>query len=319
MVALRSDVRLAVTLALLVPVWFMGQFYVPGIPPLILLGVALVLAFQPSILTVRRCAAVVLGGAVGVAITLAYFDPVFRAFSDSVYPGSRWTLGGALPIWQSISQLIPGTTSEGFEHVVGANICAIAVVSSWFPLAAICMVRWKAAVKSARGAIWRSVEFRPIVVMSSLAIGLTTWQLTIIGAPMSYMFGLGLSTEQRALFAAGAPLVIAAAWAIERLPIVVSLPRVAAFVSVVLTAWLVTSVRVFDSNFEPRDELIVVLPFVTLGVVAAVTRVRAHELEMAGLGHDRRVSPESSMALLQPSAEHHSDLREAEHNRYAKP
>ena len=139
-VALRSDVRLAVTLALLVPVWFMGQFYVPGIPPLILLGVALVLAFQPSILTVRRCAAVVLGGAVGVAITLAYFDPVFRAFSDSVYPGSRWTLGGALPIWQSISQLIPGTTSEGFEHVVGANICAIAVVSSWFPLAAICMV-----------------------------------------------------------------------------------------------------------------------------------------------------------------------------------
>ena len=68
----------------------------------------------------------------------------------------------------------------------------IAVVSSWLPLAAICIVRWKAAVNRARGGIWRSVELRPIVVMSTLAIAFAIWQMTIIAAPMSYVFGLGL-------------------------------------------------------------------------------------------------------------------------------
>ena len=272
--AVRSHVALAAILALVVPVWFIGQFYVPGIPPLVLLGLGLLLAFRPATLTLRRCAAIAAGGAAGGAITLAYFHPVFRAFSDSVYPGSRWTLGGALPAWQSASQLFPGITSEGYREVVGENICVIAVVSSWLPLAAICVVRWGAAFSGAGGKIWRSNELRPIVVMTGLALGFAVWQLTILGAPMSYVFGLGFSTEQRVLFAAGAPLVIAAAWALQRLPIEVSVVRVAAFAMTVVAAWAIASIQLFESSFVLRDELIVVLPFAGIGVVAAAKRLR---------------------------------------------
>jgi hypothetical protein len=90
---------------------------------------------------------------------------------------------------------------------------------------------------------------------------------------MSYVLGFGLSTERRALFAAGVPLVIAAAWAIERLPIVVSISRLAALSALVVSAWAVTSIGLFESTFELRDELIVILPILVLGVVTVATRL----------------------------------------------
>ena len=94
LLCIRSKVRLAIALALLIPVWWVSMFYPPGIPPLVFLAVAICLAFRTDVFAWRRLTSALAGSAVGAAITLAYFAPVFRAYSESVYPGSRWVTGG---------------------------------------------------------------------------------------------------------------------------------------------------------------------------------------------------------------------------------
>ena len=53
--------RIAVALSVLVPVWWMGMFYLPALPPLFFLALALCLAFRPDVFAWRRLAGVFAG------------------------------------------------------------------------------------------------------------------------------------------------------------------------------------------------------------------------------------------------------------------
>ena len=121
-VRIRSPIRIAFALAVLIPVWSISMFYLPAIPPLFFLALALCLAFRPEVFAMRRLAGVLGGLVVGVAIALAYFAPVFRAYANSVYPGHRWARGGGLSVWQVASQFLPGTTTEHYANLIAANI-----------------------------------------------------------------------------------------------------------------------------------------------------------------------------------------------------
>lgn len=273
-VGVKSSIRTVAALALLIPVWWISFFYVPGIPPLLFLGIVLCVAFHPEILTWRRITAVLGGGAVGVGITLLYFRPILSAYANSVFPGQRWVEGGALPDWLAASQFLPGTTTEGYTNLIGSNISEVSTVASWLPVLALCTID----VGAVRSGWSRNVALRrDLRRIGTLAIGwgvLTLWQVASLAGPLSYAFGFGLSPEQRTLFGSGAFLVIAAGYAIERLPIRLTARRLGFFSLVVVCGWLAASVQLQPSNvLVPRDELIVLVPIIALFPFLLVTPV----------------------------------------------
>lgn len=234
-------------LALLVPAWLMSLFYLPGFPPLLFLTVALCLAFRPEVFEKRRLASAIAGAGAGIALTLVYFGPVLRAYADSEYPGGRWTEGGAMPVWQVASQFLPASTTEIYEFFVAANLPEATTVSSWLPILAVCLVdhrfvRWRYGSDSALRR-----DLRRIATLVLMWIVITLWQILPL-VPLSYVFGFGFSPEARTLFASGALLLIAAAYAIDRLPLRVTRLRLAVFAVVVSAPG---SLHRFNSSRRP--------------------------------------------------------------------
>lgn len=265
LVRTRSPIRLALGLSILVPVWWLGTFYLPAIPPLAFLGVALCLSFRPDVFGWRRLAGSAAGLLVGAVITFVYFAPVLRAYTDSVYPGRRWASGGGLPGWQVASQFLPGTTTEGYTNLITANISEAATVASWLTILTLCVVdvpqiqRRFGAESDLRG------DLRRLGVLLGMWALITLWQLVPL-VPLSYVFGLGFSLEARTLFASGALLVIAAAYAVDRLPLRLTPLRLAAFSATVILAWLLASLDLQPTNaLVLRDELLVL--FLVAGIV----------------------------------------------------
>ena len=265
LVRIQSPRRLALALSLLVPVWLLGMFYLPALPPLFFLGLALCLAFRPEIFSRRRLAGALVGVTVGLVITFAYFAPVFRAYADSVYPGHRWATGGELPVWQVASQFLPATTTEHFTNLIAANICEAATVASWLAVLALCVVDVGQIRRRYRSDPELRRDLRRLAVLVAMWALITLWQLVPL-APLSYLFGLGLSPEARTLFASGALLVVAAAYAVDRFPLRITPLRLAAFIAVVAASWLLAS---FD--LQPTNELVVRDELLVLFLVAGIT------------------------------------------------
>jgi hypothetical protein len=283
LVRIRSPLRLAVVLAVLVPMWFISMLFVPAFPPLLFLALALCLAFRPEVFAPRRLAGALAGATVGAAIALAYFAPVFRAYADSVYPGHRWTSGGALPVWQAASQLLPATTTEGYTNLVASNICEAATVASWLPLLTLCVVdigqirRRYGSDSSMRG------DLRRLGVLGLMWGVITLWQLVPV-PPLSYLLGLGFSPEGRTLFGSGALLLIAAAYAVDRLPLRLVPLRLAAFAAIVVVAWLAASFDLQPSNeLVMRDELFVLLLVAAIVPFAIVARQSTSDAPRAAI------------------------------------
>jgi len=272
---IRSTLGLGVAVAVLVPVWCLSMFYLPGIPPLLLLALALCLAFRPDVFKWRRLASTIVGAGVGAAIALAYFAPVFRAYADSVYPGGRWIGGGRMPEWQVASQFLPATTTERYTNLVGPNICEAATVATWLPLLALCVVDVPEVRHRYRTDRRLALDLRGLGVLVVAWAVITAWQVLPV-SPLSYLLGLGLANERRTLFATGALLVIAAAYAIDRLPVRVTPLRLAVFGSFVVVAWLLASFDLQPTDeLVLRDELLVLIPVAGLAILVLIARKRA--------------------------------------------
>jgi hypothetical protein len=271
-VRIRSHIILAVALSALVPVWLIGLFYVPSIPPLTFLGAALLVALRPEVFAPRRLFALLAGMVAGAAITLAYFAPVLNAYADSVYPGSRWVRGGALPEWQVISQFLPGTTTERFTNLINANICEAATVATWLPLLVACTLDVPEIRRRFGEDLGLRRNLRRLGVLAAAWVTITAWQVVPL-PPLSYALGLGLAPEVRTVFASGALLLIATAYALDRLPLKLTPLRLAVFAASVVSAWLAAS---FDlqaaADLRVRDELLVLILVAGLVPFAAVIR-----------------------------------------------
>ena len=286
-VRVRSPVRLAIVLAVLVPVWWLSTFYLPAMPPLLFLAVFLCLAFKPEVFALRRLAGALVGLTIGAGVTLAYLAPVLRAFADSAYPGRRWFDGGGLPEWQALSQFLPGTTTEHYSNLVAENISEAATVASWLPLMTLCVVNYRQILRDYRTSPVLRCDLRRVGVLAIGLLLITLWQLVPL-PPLSYPFGLGVSPEARTLFASGALLLIAAAYAIDRLPLRLTVWRLAIFATGVIGAWLLASIQLQPTNdLVPRDELLVLLvaaglvPFAVIAHRASSQSVRVAVLLIA--------------------------------------
>jgi hypothetical protein len=262
-VSIKSNVRAAVAVATLIPIWWMSFLYVPGLPPLFYLGVVLCCAFCFKSFPWRRLAALAAGGAVGAGVALLYFRPILGAYAHSVFPGQRWIMGGGLPRWIAVSQFLPGTTTEFHVSLIGLNVCEVSTVATWLPVLALCIMDVGGIRQGAATNPEMRQDLKRIAFLLLAFSALTLWQLTSWLGPLSYVAGFGLSPEQRTLFASGALLVIAAGYAVDRLPICVSVWRLGTFAALVLAGWVLAS---FDlrHSLVPRDELVVLIPLLAL-------------------------------------------------------
>jgi hypothetical protein len=259
--AIRSVVLCAAALAVAVPVWLIAQFYVPGVPGLVYLALALVLIFEPGLFRTRTVIAWLAGLLVGIAVTWAYFRPVIDEFANSVYPGHRWYDGGGLSLPQIVSQLLPSTTTEGHQSLLAMNISEVSTVCSWLPLLTLMLVDFRTVRHTLLG---RSTMRRDVMRVCALLVAfllLTLWQWTPWARPMGYVFGLGLGPEQRTLFASGTLLLLASAYTLDRLPLKVTLLRLAVFATAVVAAWALASRR-YPGDLVVWDELVVLVPIV---------------------------------------------------------
>jgi hypothetical protein len=272
LVRIQSPRRIALALALLVPVWLLGMFYPPALPPLLFLALALCIAFRPEVFSLRRLAGALVGTTVGLLITFAYFAPVFRAYADSVYPGHRWATGGDLSVWQVASQFLPATTTEHFTNLIAPNISEAATVSSWLAVLALCAVDVGQIRRRYGNDPALRQDLRRMAVLGLMWALITLWQLVPF-PPVSYVLGFGLSPEARTVFASGALLLIAAAYAVDRLPLRITPVRMVVFAAVVILAWLVASLDLQDTNeLTFRDELLVVPLVAGIAAFAWVAR-----------------------------------------------
>lgn len=269
-IRIRSPIRLGVGLAVLIPVWAMSLFYLPAVPPKLFLALCLCLAFAPESFAPRRLAAAAVGAAVGAAISFAYYAPVIRAYADSAYPGDRWFNGGNLPAWQVISQLLPATTTEGYTNLIAANICEAATVATWLPLLTLCALDYR-ALRERWGEPTLRRDVRRISVLGVGWILISLWQLLPL-PPVSYALGFGISPEARTVFASGVLLLVAAGFALDRLPTRLSIVRIGVFAAVVLAGWMVASYDLHDGRFAVRDELVVLLVLLVLCPLVVVVR-----------------------------------------------
>ncbi len=240
-VSIKSNVRASVALAMLIPIWWMSFLYVPGLPPLFYLGFVLCCAFCFKSFTWRRLAALAAGGALGTGVAFLYFRPILGAYAHSVFPGQRWIVGGGLPGWIAASQLLPGTTTEFHASLIGLNICEVSTVATWLPVLALCIMDVGGIRRGAATNPEMRQDLKRIGFLLLALAAVTLWQLTSWLRPMSYVAGFGLSPEDRTLFASGALLVIAAGYAVDRLPICVSVWRLGLFAAVVLAGWVLAS------------------------------------------------------------------------------
>ena len=267
-VRIRSPGVLAGALAVLMPAWCISLFYLPGLPPLAFLAIAMCLAFRPEVFRLQRLVPALAGVGVGLAITIIYLSPVFEAFSNSVYPGSRWVDGGGLSAWRVASQLLPGTTTEGFTNLVAPNICEAATVATWVPLLAFFAVDWRRVRAGYRDDAALRADVRRAGILGAAWAVLTLWQLLPI-VPLSYLLGWGLSPEARTVFASGTLLLLLGACCIDRLPLRLTALRLTGFAAVVVLGWLVASLDLQPTDaLKVRDELLV-LPLV-VGVIGFV-------------------------------------------------
>lgn len=264
-ITIKSSVRAAAAVAMLIPVWWMSFLYVPGLPPLFFLGVVLCCAFCFQSFTWRRLAAVAVGGALGASIAFLYFRPILGAYANSVFPGERWILGGGLPGWIALSQILPSTITESHVSLVGLNVCEVSTVATWLPILALCIMDVGSIRRGAASNPEMRRDLKRIGLLLVALAAITIWQLTSWLAPLSYVAGFGLSPERRTLFASGTLLVVAAGYAVDRLPICVSVWRLGLFATVVLAGWVLVSFELRPTEaLVPRDELLVLIPLLVL-------------------------------------------------------
>jgi hypothetical protein len=277
-VSIRRDVYAAAALAVLIPVWWISFLYVPGLPPLFYLGLALSAVFCLSSMTPGRLVAIVSGAGLGAGLAFLYFRPIFGAYTHSVFPGERWIHGGELPGWIVLSQFLPGTTTELYTSLIGRNICEVSTVATWLPALALCTLDVGAIRRGAETSPEMRRDLKRIGFLLLALTALTLWQVTSFLGPMSYLAGFGLSPEQRTLFASGALLVIAAAYVVDRLPIRVSVWRLGLFGVLVLASWVLASFELQPTHeLVLRDELLVLVPLLAV-IPFAMPPVEQHSL-----------------------------------------
>jgi hypothetical protein len=204
--------------------WVVSAAYLPGLLHLGFLAAVVGAVFLLRRETLRSLLAVTAAAGVGGAVGVVYLMPVLRVLTETVYPGDRVVAGGGLSWAQWLSQIAPGGVSAGFDALLPGSLPERLAVGTLLPLLALALVDYRRVRAGAS-----AVDLRRLVALLG-AFGLVTlWQVTSWGGVPAAVLGWNRSSEQRSLLLSGTLLVLAAAWALSRLPLRLTTRRLVAF------------------------------------------------------------------------------------------
>jgi hypothetical protein len=188
------------------PVLVFGLAYPGLLLPMAWGGLILVLAFRPSLLRSRGDIAAVAAGVIAVALVMFfYFGDVLAIMRNTVYPGHRISTPGGIPMIAVFSEIFPFLSFRlnDYQHLAGDNICEIATVGSFLPLATLCLTRFRAVRENA------AVRNSLLVLFAGFA-AITLWELAPVPAWIGRILVWDRGPSQRWLFISGLLLTLAA-------------------------------------------------------------------------------------------------------------
>lgn len=205
--------------------WVVSAAYLPGLLHLGFLAAVVGAVFLLRRETLRPLLAVSAAAVVGGAVGLIYLAPVLRVLTETVYPGQRVVAGGGLSWAQWLSQVAPGGTSAGFEALLPGGLPERLAIGTLLPVLALTLVD----VRRVRSRV-SAIDLRRLAAVLGAFALVTVWQVTSWGGVVGAVFGWNRSPEQRSLLLSGTLLVLAAAWALSRLPLRLSARRLVSFI-----------------------------------------------------------------------------------------
>jgi len=247
-------------------VWITGtfllsHFYMIFIGSLAFAGAVIVLALRPDVLTLRRIAICLAGGAIGFGLVVLYLWGPFQIMADTVYPGHRDNLpGGIVPYSWLLAHLFPHFVSSRWEPFYwnGIEIGTGGSYALLFTLVFVNVQRLRdviaARTKEDRATRW---------ALAVLGIGVLTilawWCLPIPSYVVKPLFW-NTSAPQRLAFAMGLLSHLVAFVLLLRVGAVASLTRIAVALALVAIAAALSKFVLFDANLKGLKYDLLIVP-----------------------------------------------------------
>jgi hypothetical protein len=186
------------------PVLMFSEVYPTILAAFVFTGIVLTAAVRPSLFrSPGTITAVAIGGLVTGTVFFIYFREIIPIMVQTWYPGKRVTPSGTLPVTVALSQIFPWLTFvlRYYRHLVGWNICEIAVVGSFLPILTLCLIspRQARADKTLRNGL--------IVLLAGFGL-ISLWQLAPVPLWIGHLLLWDRSNPQRLLFVSGFLLTV---------------------------------------------------------------------------------------------------------------
>jgi hypothetical protein len=235
-------------------VWITGtfllsHFYMIFIGSLAFAGGIMVLALRPDVVTLRRIAVCLAGGAIGFGLVVLYLWGPFQIMADTVYPGHRDNVpGGIVPNSWLLAHLFPHFVSSRWEPFYW-NTLEIGTGGSYALLFTLVFVN----VRRLRDVVTAHTEEdratrRALAVLGIGVLTILTWWCLPIPSYVVKPLFWNTSAPQRLAFAMGLLAHLMAFVLLLRVGAVVSLTRVAVALALVAIAAALSKFVLFDAN-----------------------------------------------------------------------
>ena len=247
-------------------VWITGafllsHFYMIFISSLAFAGGIAVIALRPDVLSVRRTAVCLAGGAIGFGLVVLYLWGPFQIMADTIYPGHRDSVpGGIVPYSWLLAHLFPHFVSSRWEAFYWNNL-EIATGGSYALLFALIFVNYHRLrdVIAARTDEDRATRWALGVLGAGILTILAWWCLPIPSFVVTPLFW-NTSAPQRLAFAMGLLSHLAAFVLLLRVGAVANLVRVVVALGLVVMAAALSKFVLFDANLKGLKYDLLVIP-----------------------------------------------------------
>lgn len=213
-------------------------------PPFLIAGGLAILIFclaiRPANFVNGKFIVATLGG-LGVALLMAIFYhwELIKVISDTVYPGSRRSVGGGFNVIQFLGHFFPYLTTFGSEGAPvfkkGTNSIEIAVMGSWLPIMMMVFIRWKLIGK---------IILQHRVAVCVISTGFMIMCLWIFTGVLNFLpsaFLFGFVPPQRMIYGVGLLILLSSIYFGNKVNLSLSFPRLVIFISIVLVSWILSS------------------------------------------------------------------------------
>ena len=244
-------------------VWLLTNFYPPVQISLAFVGLVMLFAREPALFRPRPLAVLGVVAVLAAGTAAMYLWDYLGETSTTIYPGARHVSGQTLPIRLWISWLLPTVNFDrNFESFVGANVCEIGTLGTYYTLFGLCFLDF---------AMWRSVwkdkdQRRAVVVLAGGLAMMIAWMTlplpSWVGAPLLWNF----VQPQRMQYASGLLSVVLLFTLISYLGLKFSIFRLAAFL--LLVSYGLWTLKFVSGHGDYWDVVIVALAMTTFAIAS---------------------------------------------------